>query len=167
MKKTNLLLVIGLSLLLMASGAFAATSTANLTIGATVTNMAALSLGGVASIAFPDADPDNPAPIPSLPASVSVTAKAKTTKNGSVTLTVLTGGDLTSGGDTIAIGNVTWTASGAGFVAGAMDKTTGQSAGSWSGSGSRSGTFTYSLANSWSYPTGIYSATATYTLTAP
>jgi|APFre7841882654_1041346.scaffolds.fasta_scaffold10918_4 hypothetical protein len=167
MKKLSLVLVvIGLGLVLMAGSSFAATATQGLTINATVANTAKLSLGA-ATIAFPDADPDTTPTIPSVPASVNVTASAKTTTSGAVTLTVKTGGDLTSGSDTIAIGNVKWTASGAGFVAGTMDKTTGQSAGSWSGSGSRSGTFTYNLTNSWNYPTGSYAATATYTLTSP
>ena len=91
----------------------------------------------------------------------------KTGSASTATLTVLAAGDLTSGTDTIAISNVTWTATGAGFVAGTMNKTTAQSAGSWTGSGNRSGTFSYFLANSWSYPTGSYTATTTYTLTAP
>jgi hypothetical protein len=74
---------------------------------------------------------------------------------------------LISGGDTILIGNVTWTATGTGFVPGTMSRTSAQSAGSWTGSGSRSGTFSYFLANSWDYATGSYSASSTYTLTAP
>ncbi|MGD0915385.1 MAG: hypothetical protein ABSB22_02900 [Thermodesulfobacteriota bacterium] len=150
----------------MTGNVFAASATQPLTINATVANTAKLSLG-VATIAFPDADPDT---VPSIAATqnpVNVTAKAKTTTNGAVTLTVVTGGDLTSGSDTILIGNVTWTVTGAGFVAGTMNKTTAQSAGSWTGSGSRAGTFSYDLANSWAYATGSYTATATYTLTAP
>ena len=52
-------------------------------------------------------------------------------------------------------------------MAGTMNKTTAQSAGSWTGSGNNAGTFTYALVNSWSYATGTYAATATYTLSAP
>ena len=166
MKKLSLVGIVVLGLFLVSGSAIAATATAGLTIGATVANTAKLSLGA-ASIAFPDADPDITSSIPSAPASVTVDAKAKTTTSGSVTLTVVTGGDLTSGSDTILIGNVTWTAAGAGFVAGTMNRTTAQSAGSWSGSGNRSGTFSYLLANSWAYATGSYTATATYTLTSP
>ncbi len=168
MKKVILVLVVvGLGLVLMVGGAFAASDGKNLTINAAVNATAKLTLGA-AAISFPDTpDVDTNPTIASSPASVSVDAKAKTSTNGNVTLTVVTGGDLTSGSDTIAIGNVTWAAAGNGFVAGTMNKTTGQSAGSWTGSGNRSGTFSYSLANSWSYATGTYSATATYTLTAP
>ena len=166
MKRLSLVGIVVLGLFLMAGSVFAASANQNLIINATVANTAKLSLGA-ASISFPDADPDTTPSILSVPASVTVDAKAKTTTSGSVTLTVVTGGDLTTGSDTILIGNVTWTAAGAGFVAGTMNRTTGQSAGSWSGSGSRSGTFGYALANSWSYATGTYTATATYTLTAP
>ena len=167
MKKVSLVLVIGLGLVLMAGSVFAATTTAALTIGATVSSTAKLTLG-VASIAFPNADPDTTPSIASTQNPVSVTASAKTTTSGAVTLTVVTGGDLTDAGtDTIAASNVTWGITGAGFVGGTMNKTTAQSAGSWTGSGSRPGTFSYNLANSWSYPTGSYAATATYTLTAP
>ena len=151
----------------MTGSVFAATATQGLTISATVANTAKLSLG-VAAIAYPDADPDVLNPIPATQNPVSVTAKAKTTTSGAVTLTVVTGGDLISGAsDTILIGNVTWTASGAPFVAGTMNRTIAQSAGSWTGSGGYTGSFSYNLANSWSYATGSYSATATYTLTAP
>jgi len=142
------------------------TATANLTINATVATTAKLSLD-VTTITFPDADPDTVKSIPAIPNPVHVAAKAKTTTNGVVTLTVITNGDLISGSDIIAIGKVTWTKTGAGFVSGTMNKTTPQFAGSWSGSGSRSGTFTYKLANSWKYATGSYTATATYALTSP
>jgi hypothetical protein len=48
-----------------------------------------------------------------------------------------------------------------------MNKATAQTVGSWTGSGNRSGTQSYALANSWNYATGAYTAMATYTLTAP
>ena len=48
-----------------------------------------------------------------------------------------------------------------------MNKAAAQSLGSWTGSGNRAGTQTYKLANSWSYATGAYSTSVTYTLTAP
>jgi len=167
MKKASLALaVVGLGLVLMAGGVFAATTTSPLTISATVSSTAKLTLGA-ASIAFPNSDPDTTPSIAATQNPVSVTASAKTTTNGAVALTVVTGTDLTSGSDTVAIGNVTWTVTGAGYVAGTMSKSAGVSAGGWTGSGSRAGTFSYNLANSWSYPTGSYSATATYTLSCP
>jgi hypothetical protein len=144
---------------------YAATDTQNLTINATVSAKAKLTLG-VAAINFADADPDS---VPSIAAGenpVSVTVKAQTGGASSVTLTVQANGDLDSGTDTIDITNVTWTATGAGFVAGTMN-TAAQSAGSWTGSGRFDGTFSYQLANDWSYNAGSYSQTVVYTLTAP
>jgi hypothetical protein len=82
-------------------------------------------------------------------------------------LTCLASGDLISGINTIAISNITWTATGAGYVAGTMNRTTAQTAGSWTGSGQRTGTFSYFLVNSWSYAIGNYSTSINYTLTAP
>ena len=166
MKKMSLVLVIGLGLLLMAGGAFAASDSKPLTVNATVSARASLSFGQNA-INFPDADPDVTASIPATENAVTVTAKIRTGASSTATLTPLAGGDLTSGTDTITIGNVTWTASGTGFQAGTMNSGTAQTAGIWTGSGNRSGSFSYFLANSWSYATGNYSASSTYTLTAP
>jgi hypothetical protein len=153
---------------LLAGAAQAASATANLTINATVAATAKLTLG-TNVINFPDADPDITASIAANENPVSVTAKVKTGSASNATLTVLAAGDLKSGPtDTILISNVTWTAAGdPGLVAGTMNKTTAQSAGSWTGSGNRTGSFSYFLANSWAYQTGSYTATTTYTLTAP
>jgi hypothetical protein len=166
MKKVSLALAIGLGLVLTAGGAFAASDSKPLTVNATVSARATLSLGQSA-INFPDADPDMVNPIDATENAVSVTAKVRTGASSTATLTHLAGGDLMSGTDTILIGNVTWTAAGAGFQAGTMNKSSAQTAGSWTGSGNRSGTFSYFLANSWSYATGTYAASSTYTLTAP
>ena len=84
-----------------------------------------------------------------------------------MTLTVVAGGDLINGTQSIAITNLAWTATGAGFVAGASNKTTAQSVGSWTGSGTHVGSQVYTLPNSCAYATGTYSATLSYTLTAP
>jgi hypothetical protein len=119
------------------------------------------------SINFPNADPDT---VPSIKANenpVTVTANAQTLGTNTVTLSALARGDLISGSNTIAIGNVTWTATGTGYRAGTMSRTTPQTAGRWTGSGYRTGTFSFFLKNSWSYATGNYTQTVTYTLTAP
>ncbi len=153
--------------LLAAAPAGAATATQDLTINATVAARATLTLGS-ATINFPDADPDA---VPSIAAAenpVAVTARVRTGRASTPTLTVLANSDLTSGADTIPISNVTWTAAAAPFVGGTMNATTAQSAATFgSGSGSYSSTFSYFLANSWAYNTGNYAATVTYTLTAP
>jgi len=144
----------------------AASTTSSVTMSATVSATAKLSVSA-ATLTFPNADPDTTPSIAATEGAVTVTAKAKTSTGSTVTLTLLSGADLTSGTDTIAISNMTWTVSGAGFVAGTMNKTTAQTVASWTNSGNRTGTQTFALANSWSYPTGSFSATATYTLTAP
>lgn len=153
--------------LLVPAQADAAQATQNLTINATVAARATLTLGS-ATINFPDADPDAVPSIGAIENPVPVTAKVRTGATSTPTLTVLAGGDLTSGTDTIPISNVTWTAGAAPFVGGTMSAATAQSAATFgTGSGSYSSTFSYFLANSWAYNTGSYTATVTYTLTAP
>jgi hypothetical protein len=122
---------------------------------------------GLLAMSFPDADPDS---TPSIPANVnplSVTSSARTGSSQTDSLTCLASGDLISGINTIAISNMTWTATGTGYVAGTMNRTAAQTAGSWTGPGQRTGTFSYFLANSWSYTIGNYSTSINYTLTAP
>ncbi len=165
MKKIGLAMVLSLGLLMMAAPVFAASDTKNLTVNATVAARAKLTLGS-AAINFNDADPDS-GPISANENPVSVDVKIRTGSSSTATLTHQAAGDLTSGSDVIAITNVSWTAGGSGFVAGTMDSATPQSAGSWTGSGDRSSTFSFSLANSWSYAAGSYTASSTYTLTAP
>jgi hypothetical protein len=138
--------------------------TKTVTVTAIVNAKAKLTVGP-AGVSFADADPDV---TPILPASADVTVdvKSRTTTNGAVTLTVQSGTNLTSGSDSIAIANLTWTAAGTGFAAGTM-ATSAVSLGAWTGGGTQSGTQSYLLANSWNYKTGTYGATITYTLTAP
>jgi hypothetical protein len=62
---------------------------------------------------------------------------------------------------------MTWTATGTGYVAGTMNRTTAQTAGSWTGPGQHPGTFSYFVTNLWSYVIGNYSTTITYTLNSP
>ena len=128
-------------------------SSAQLTLNPTVIN-------------FRDADPDT---VPSIAADmpVQVTANATTGVAQTVNLRALAQGDLISGSNTIAISNVTWTASGTGFRAGTMSRTTSQLVGRWTGSGTYTGTLSFFLANNWSYATGNYTQRVTFTLTAP
>lgn len=163
-KKILLLFIIGVWILCPAL-VYAATDSQNLTINATVNAKAKLTLTP-STINFPDTDPDT-TPIPA-DNTVGVTAKVRTGSASTATLTVLANGDLTSGSDTIPISKVHWTGSGSGFVtSGTLDKTTSQAVASWTGSGVYTGTLYFTMDNSWDYPTGTYSATATYLLTAP
>jgi hypothetical protein len=164
MKLIALGITIGAIALVQPLGATNATS--NVSVSATVSATAKLNVG-TTTLTFPNADPDTTPSIAATEGTVNITAKAKTSANSNVTLTLLAGGDLTSGTDTIGISNLTWTVTGTGFSAGTMNKTAAQTVASWTDSGSRTGTQSFALANSWAYPTGSFSTTATYTLTAP
>jgi hypothetical protein len=164
--KTGRILIVALALVFLATGAaLAASATQNITINATVNSKAKLTFT-TTTINFSDADPDTTPVITSTDVP-TVTAKVRT--SGTPTLTCLAGGDLTSGTDTIAISNVSWTASGD-YQAGTMSKSAAVSVDNgWTGSGTKTGTLTYQLANSWDYKASAtpYTATVTYTLTAP
>lgn len=168
MKKAVWSGAVAAAVLLLGSSPVFAQQTANASVAVTanVNAKAKLSLG-LGAVNFADADPDVVTVYTSAPITVDV--KARTTNGGNVTLTVLANGDLVSGTtDSIAIGTLTWAASGSGFVAtGANNQTTAQTLGQWSGSGNVSGSHTLSLPNLWSYNTGTYTVTLNYTLTAP
>ena len=171
MKKLSLFTVFALGLILMAGSAFAASDSKSLNVTATVNSSAKLTLGA-ATLTFPDSDPDTVPSIAATEGAISVNAKAKTGSLSSVTLEVRSSGgsagDLVSGSDIIPISNLSWAGAGIGFVAGPTSMTNAnQSAASWTGSGNRNGTQTFSLVNSWSYAAGTYIATITYTLTSP
>jgi hypothetical protein len=136
------------------------------TLSVNLASRAKLEFGSLA-LSFLDSNPDI---VLSVPANVNPLAVTSSTRTGSsltTALTCLASGDLTLGSNTIPIGNMIWTATGSGYVAGTMSKATGQAAGSWAGPGKRVGTFSYYLASSWLYITGVYSTTITYTLTGP
>jgi hypothetical protein len=123
---------------------------------------------GTNTISFVNADPDTTPTIPASEGSFTVTASALTSTGTSVTLTVVAADDLrTAGGVVIPITNVSWTSVGTGFQNGSLNRTTAQPVAAWAGSGSRSGTQSFGLLNSWTYATGNYTTSATYTLTAP
>ena len=135
------------------------------TLNASINSQARLSLSAL-SLSFPDADPDT---VPSIQASqgaVTITAKARTSVNGAVTLTVRATDNLRSGLDTIPASQITWTATGSGFTGGTLSAVTSQIVAAWSGSGVRSGTQTFFFQNLWSYASGTYTVTMTFTLTA-
>ena len=137
--------------------------TQNLSVTATVNARATLTLS-VAAVNFPDSDPDT---VPSIPgsATVTVTAKSRTAGGNPVTLTIQAGTDLTSGGDTIAVSNISWLANG--DLAGGSLATTPVTLVNSTNSGLRTGDMAFALVNSWAYAPGNYSTTVTYTLSAP
>jgi hypothetical protein len=156
-----------LLILLISSGiSIAASDTKSLVIKANVGKVAKL-IVETNTITFPNMDPDETKQVPALENDIKLTVKARTGSTSPVTLNIIADGDIVSGPDTIPIQNVTWQASGQGFLSGTMSKTTSQTAGSWTGGGIREGIFRYYLNNSWNYATGVYQATITYTLITP
>ncbi len=146
------------------SSAYAQLDTENITATVTVAARGRITLTGV--IDFPDSDPFTNPTINA--AGLTVQAMARIGPAATSTLTVRSGGDFTAaGGATIGIGNLSWATVGAGFNATGTMATTDTQVGQWTGPGSRTGTQTYTLVNSWNYAPGNYSATLTYTLTTP
>ena len=165
MKRYLIFFIIGF-VLILATDLRSETAGRDITINVTVAVRGKIELGS-SVINFPDADPDTVASIPANENAVSVTAKAQVKGGDNVFLQVLPKGDLISGADEIPISNVTWTATGANFQGGTMSRETPQAAGSWTGPGQETGTFSYFLKNVWGYAVGNYSQTVTYSLVSP
>ena len=156
-------LLIFVVLIVCAAPSAAQTDTA--TLSTSLSTLARLSLSA-GSVSFPDANPDAVAQVASSPPTISITAKARATQNGTVTLTVQASDDLRSGVTTLPASHITWTATGAGFAGGTLNATTPQTVATWSGSGVRSGTQSFFFRNLWSHPTGTYTLTLLFTLSA-
>jgi hypothetical protein len=119
------------------------------------------------SISFASADPDVTPQIVAAPIVVNVRVRQN---SGPWSLTVLANGDLLSGGSTVDISNVTWTATPAPpFQGGTLSKTVAQRAASGTGTlnPGQNGSLTFRLANSWTYSAGNYTQTIVFTLSAP
>ena len=151
--------------LTVAAGA-AAQEAVSATLSSSMPPLARLSLSAN-NLNFPDADPDLVPQIPSSGGPITITAKARAQSGGMVTLTVQASDDLRSGVDMLPVSLITWTASGPGFINGTMSRTSAQLVATWVGSGVRSGTQTFRFENRWTHPSGIYTVSLVYTLTAP
>ena len=149
-----------------APAARGAGQTSNATLAANFNTIAKLTLS-TATVSFGDADPDLVPQVPTTSGPVLISAKARATPGALVVLTVQAADDLRSGVSVIPASNITWTATGAGFVAGTLSKASPVTVGSWTGSGVRSGTQQLFFRNLWSHPTGTYTVSLLYTLTSP
>ena len=149
-----------------APAALAAGQPATATLSATIGPQASLTLSTL-SLTFPGADPDAIMQVPAAGGPLLITAKARATGGETVVLTVLASGDLRSGLDVLPASNITWTATGAGFAAGTLSATTPVQVATWTGSGLRSGTQQFYFRNLWTHPTGTYTTSLVYTLSAP
>lgn len=157
------LLLTTIALSALAVPAAAQTSTA--TLNAAFTGFVRLSFS-TASITFPDSDPDTVPQVPAMPSIIDITAKARAAAGGTVMLTVQASDDLRSGTTTLPASMITWTATGSGFTGGTLSAASPQTVASWSGSGVRSGTQSFLFRNLWTHPSGTYTVTLLYTLTA-
>lgn len=144
----------------------AAAQPATATLSATIGNHAKLTLS-TTNIAFPDADPDTMPDVPAVGGALLVTAKARCTAGAQVVLTVRATEDLRSGLDVLSASNITWTATGAGFAGGTLSASAPATLGTWTGSGVRSGAQQLFFRNLWTHPTGTYTTSIVYTLSAP
>jgi hypothetical protein len=149
-----------------ALGARAQPQTSTATLTADMRPLAKLALS-TTSVSFPDADPDVLAEVPSLGGPITITLKSRATAGAQVILTVVASDDLRSGIQTIGTSAITWTATGPGFQPGTLSKTAPVTIGLWTGSGVRSGTQQLMFQNLWTYATGTYTTSLTYTLTSP
>jgi hypothetical protein len=154
-----------LTALIAACPGWAAAQAETATLNANLSGIARLTLSSNA-IVFPDADPDTVPQISAIPGPLAISAKARATPGGEVSLTVQASDDLRSGLDTIPAAHITWTAAGAGFVSGTLSATEPRRVGNWVGSGVRSGTVSFQFLNLWTYPVGTYTLTMTFTLSA-
>ena len=160
------LFVLVLVWLAAAPTARVAAQTATGTLSANVGTIAKLNLS-TASASFPDADPDAVPQIATAGGPILITAKSRATPGMQVLLTVQAADDLRSGVNVIAASNITWTATGAGFVGGTLSKLSPVPLATWTGSGVRSGSQQLYFRNLWTHPTGTYTVSLLYTLSAP
>jgi len=158
-------LAMGMLVVMAAGTAAQSTRSSNVTATFVVSSQAKLTVSS-ATLTFPNADPDTVAKIPASEGPLTVTVASRSTLGSTIVLTVQASDDLRSGLATIAVSALTWTASGTGFVGGAMSKTA-QTAGSWTTTGNATGLQTFSFTNAWTYSAGSYGTTITYTLTVP
>jgi hypothetical protein len=119
-----------------------------------------------ASISFSDADPDL---TPSIAANRTVDVRIRVRNNGGNNwrLTHLASGDLSP---SIPISNISWTVTHQPpFINGSMSRSVAQTAAQGTGNvnSAITGTFTFRIANLWSYNTGNFSVATTFTLSAP
>jgi hypothetical protein len=145
--------------------AAALAQTATGTVSAVVGSIARLELSPT-SIQFPDADPDTVPFVAALPGPITISTKARASDGATILLTIQASDVLRSGVNVISESNISWTATGAGFLPGTLSRQAVTVA-TFAGSGFRTGTQSLRFRNLWTHPAGNYSLSLQYTLTAP
>jgi len=161
MRKSLAPVLLGTAFALAFGSSAQAATTASGTITATVSSAASLTVSS-ANLTFANADPETVTSIAPSQGNITVTAKARHGSAGQVLVTVKAGGNLVDGGNSIGISNVTWT--GTGNMSSGTLATTDQTLYDGTGSGIRTGDLAFRLANSYTYTTGTYTASITYTM---
>jgi hypothetical protein len=136
------------------------------TLSVNVSSQARITFGST-SLVFPDADPDTVPLVQASSGAFTVTAKARTTKDAQVLLTVQASDDLRSGMNTLPASLIAWTGSGDGFQSGVLSRASSQLVAAWTGSGVWTGAQSFAFQNSWKHPPGTYSVTFVYTVSMP
>ena len=119
------------------------------------------------TLSFADADPDLQPSIVGNPDPVRIRVRVRLNWGKNWRLSVLAAGDLSP---SIPISNISWTVTPQPpFVNGTMSRLVAQTAAQGVGNvnPARTGSFTFRLSNLWSYNTGSFSQTVTFTLSAP
>jgi len=119
------------------------------------------------TLSFADADPDLQPSIVGTRDPIRIRVRVRLNGGNNWRLTVLAAGDLSP---SIPISNVSWTVSPQPpFINGTMSRLVPQTAAQGVGNVNPAirGDFSFRLSNLWSYNTGSFSQTATFTLTAP
>jgi hypothetical protein len=125
------------------------------------------------SISFPDRNPDMPPPyVNSIPLTVQVRIRVRNNAGGTWQLTLAASDHLRSGADVITANNITWITSPAAppwTPGGTLALAPGQTVASGQDDVQPDafGNLEFRLANLWTYAVGVYSTTATFTLSAP
>lgn len=164
------LAIVVFGMCLMGAGqAEAASDTANVTLSATISSSATLTLSNT-TVTFNQGELPPNAMQAAENGTATVNATFRTASTAPATLKVKATGDLVDTNlDTILITALKSSATGDSFfLSGPItwSKSAGVTVGSGQ-SGSYNGAFTWTLDNSWSYATGTYTSSATYTLSAP
>jgi hypothetical protein len=160
------LLTVVMAWTVAAPAARAAAQASTATLSADVGGLAKLNLSST-SVSFPDAEPDAVPQIPTSGGAILITAKSRALPGMQVVLTLQAADDLRSGVNVISASNISWTATGAGFTAGTLSKVSPVTLAIWTGSGVRAGSQQLYFRNLWTHPTGTYTVSLLYTLSAP
>jgi hypothetical protein len=117
------------------------------------------------SVNFPESDPDL---VPVIgPQTITLDFRAVGQRGRRFAVTLVANGDLTSGPDVIPASAISWVAYPSQFASGRLSTTIPVLIVEGLTHAMESATFDFYLDNSWDYYSGVYSGSATYTISSP